>query len=155
MDLPRDFKDLLQAFADAEVRYLVVGGYAVAFHARPRFTKDIDIWVEDSAENLARLTDALQRFGAPAGMAEQLRDADALDVVWMGRPPMRVDLVKSIPGVAFAEAFPRRAEATWGGVRLAVIGRDDLIAAKRASARDQDLLDVTLLELEAGRDNGE
>lgn len=69
MDLPRDFKDLLQAFADAEVRYLIVGGYAVAFHARPRFTKDIDIWVEDSSDNLARLADALGRFGAPAGTA--------------------------------------------------------------------------------------
>lgn len=87
------------------------------------------------------------RWDVSGRLRAQLRDADALDVVWMGRPPMRVDLVKSIPGGTFAAAFSRRAETTWDGVRLTVIGRDDLIAAKQASGREQDLLDLQLLKL--------
>jgi hypothetical protein len=146
LDIYPDFRDLIGAFADAEVRYLLVGGYAVAFHARPRFTKDLDLWVEDSAENLNRLTDALHAFGAPDGLVENLRDGAPLDVVWMGRPPTRVDLMKAIPGLVFADAFARRVTADWQGLGISVISKDDLIAAKKASGRDQDLLDVKLLE---------
>jgi hypothetical protein len=141
-----DFRDLIGAFAAADVRYLLVGGYAVGFHGRPRFTKDLDLWVDDSDENLRRLEIALVRFGAPTGLVDELRCADPLDVVWMGRPPTRVDLVKAIPGVTFADAFTRRTTFEWQDVSVAVIGRDDLIAAKRASGRDQDLLDLKLLE---------
>lgn len=146
MEIYPDFRDLIGAFAAADVRYLLVGGYAVGFPGRPRFTKDLDLWVDDSDENLRRLESALARFGAPTGLVAELRRADPLDVVWMGRPPTRVDLVKAIPGVVFADAFLRRASFDWQDVVVAVIGRDDLIAAKKASGRDQDLLDVKLLE---------
>jgi hypothetical protein len=141
-----DFRDLIGAFAAADVRYLLVGGYAVGFHGRPRFTKDLDLWIDDSDDNLRRLDSALTRFGAPAGLVDELRRADPLDVVWMGRPPTRVDLVKAIPGATFADAFARRTTFDWQDVSVSVIGRDDLIAAKKASGRDQDLLDVKLLE---------
>jgi len=141
-----DFRDLIGAFVAADVRYLLVGGYAVGFHGRPRFTKDLDLWIDDSDDNLRRLDEALTRFGAPAGLVDELRRADPLDVVWMGRPPTRIDLVKAIPGATFADAFTRRTTFEWQDVSVSVIGRDDLIAAKKASGRDQDLVDVKLLE---------
>ncbi|HEY4185714.1 MAG TPA: hypothetical protein VGP07_11635 [Polyangia bacterium] len=146
MEIYPDFRDLIGAFAAADVRYLLVGGYAVGFHGRPRFTKDLDLWIEDSEENLLRLAEALVSFGAPGNLADELRRAEPLDVVWMGRPPTRIDLVKAIPGVTFADVYPRRTTFAWHDVFVAVIGRNDLIAAKRASGRDQDLLDVKVLE---------
>lgn len=146
MELYPDFRDLFGAFAAADVRYLLVGGYAVAFHGRPRFTKDLDLWVDDSEDNLTRAQSALDSFGAPDGLVEALRLGDPLDVVWMGRPPTRIDLVKAIPGVIFADAFGRRVVGTWQGVEVSVIGLDDLIVAKKASGREQDLIDVHALE---------
>lgn len=146
MEIYPDFRDLIGAFAAADVRYLLVGGYAVGFHARPRFTKDLDLWIEDSPENFRRLADALSVFGAPGDLARELSRADPLDVVWMGRPPTRIDLVKAIPGVTFGAAFARRSTFQWHDITVTVIGRDDLIAAKKASGRDQDLVDVKVLE---------
>ncbi len=140
-----DFKDLLAAFAAHEVEYLVVGGYAVGFHARPRFTKDIDLWVGHSPENLKRARAALEEFGAPAAMLEQLESALDEDVLWMGVPPVRIDVVKGVPGGEFSACLSRRVPATWDGVSVSIISRDDLIAIKRASGRPQDLLDVEAL----------
>lgn len=91
MPLHPDFRDLLAVFAAHDVDYLVVGGYAVGFHARPRFTKDIDLWVGHSPENLKRARVALEEFGAPAAMLEQLESALDEDVLWMGVPPVRID----------------------------------------------------------------
>jgi hypothetical protein len=145
VQLPPDFQDLLQEFDDAEVKYLVVGGYAVSFHARPRFTKDLDIWLEDSAVNLSRAKTALRRFGAPEPTLDALEAARGLDVVWMGRPPLRVDLMKQIPGAEFGPAFERRVISDWNGVEVAVLSRQDLIESKAASGRDQDLVDEKLL----------
>jgi hypothetical protein len=146
VELPQDFRDLLREFADADVRYLLVGGYAVSFHARPRFTKDIDLWLEDSEDNLKQVEAALARFGAPSSVFEALRSASGLDVVWMGNPPMRADFMKQIPGGDFSAAFPRRVQTTWDDAPISVIGLEDLLAAKRASGRPQDVLDAELLE---------
>ena len=146
MALHPDFCDLLSAFAADEVRYLLVGGYAVAFHARPRFTKDLDVWVDARPENLERVERALSRFGAPGEVIEALRTASHDDVVWMGAPPVRIDVVKGIPGISFTQAWPNRVEAEIDGVPLFVIGKSDLVIAKRASGRPQDLLDLEALE---------
>ncbi len=146
MDLDADFKDLLQAFADAEVRYLVVGGYAVGFHGIPRFTKDIDLWIDPAEQNVARVELALHAFGAPAQVVAQLRAASLDDVLWMGAPPMRADILKGVPGGDFQRAFAKRVEAQWSGVPVSIISRDELIVIKCASGRPQDLLDVAMLE---------
>ncbi len=151
MALHPDFKDLLQAFADAEVRYMVVGGYAVAFHAKPRFTKDLDLWVSPTAENLDRVRDALTRFGAPRQLLDKLVGASSEDVLWMGVPPTRIDIVKGVPGGDFEQAYAGRARARWDDVPVMVIGLDDLIAIKRASGRRQDELDLVWLERAADR----
>jgi hypothetical protein len=150
MPLHPDFRDLLAVFAAHNVDYLVVGGYAVGFHARPRFTKDIDLWVGHSPENLRGARAALEEFGAPAAMLEQIESALDEDVLWMGVPPVRIDIVKGVPGGDFPACLARRVRASWDGVSVSVISRADLIAIKRASGRPQDLLDVEALE-ESGR----
>ena len=153
MPLDPDFRDLLAVFAAHEVDYLVVGGYAVGFHARPRFTKDIDLWVGHSPDNLRRVRAALEDFGAPTAMLEQLESALDEDVLWMGVPPVRIDVVKGVPGRDFPACFTRRVLASWDGVSVSIIGKGDLIAIKRASGRSQDLLDIEAL-IEPSNDSG-
>jgi len=146
MALHPDFRDLLSAFAEEQVKYLLIGGYAVSFHSRPRFTKDIDLWIADDPENLARVHAALTTFGAPPSI---LRDLEALgpdEILYMGKPPVRVDILRVIPGVDFSDAFERRVETEWDGVPVLVISLDDLVNAKRAAGREQDRLDVIALE---------
>jgi len=145
MSLQSDFKDLLAEFAAAEVEYLVVGGYAVAFHGEPRFTKDLDLWLADRDDNLARARAALVRFGAPDEVLAALATAAPEDVVWMGHPPARVDLLKGVPGGDFDRAWANRVDARWDGVPVSVVSRSDLIALKRASGRPMDLADAEAL----------
>ena len=142
----QDFRDLLRAFADAEVRFLVIGAYAVAVHAEPRATGDLDLWIEPSPENAARAYAALRRFGAPL---HELSESDLAtpDVVFqIGLPPRRIDLLTSITGVTFADAWPDRVAVHYGDVPCAAIGRDALIENKRQLGRARDLADLELLE---------
>jgi hypothetical protein len=104
VELPRDLIELLAEFAGARVDYLLVGGQAVGLHGIPRFTKDADLWLRDDADNIARAQQALAAFGAPAATIEGLASAANLDVVWMGHPPARIDLMKNVPGGDFEGA---------------------------------------------------
>jgi hypothetical protein len=146
MPLHPDFKDLLAVFAAHKVDYLIVGGYAVGFHARPRFTKDIDLWVGNQPDNIVRVRTALEAFGAPDAMLTQIEFARDEDVLWMGVPPVRIDVVKGVPGGDFAQCHSRRILATWDGVPVSIISRDDLLVIKRACGRPQDLVDIEALE---------
>lgn len=146
MGLPPDFRDLLSALADSKAEYLVVGGWAVGFHAEPRFTKDLDLLIGQDAGNLRRVVDALRAFGAPAGILDQLASLGPDEFLFLGAPPARVDLLRAIPGVEFERAFERRVVVDWDGVDACVIGREDLLASKRASGRERDLRDVRLVE---------
>jgi len=142
----QDFRDLLRAFADADVRFLVIGAYAVAVHAEPRATGDLDLRLEPSPENAARAYAALRRFGAPL---HELTEADLASpgvVFQIGLPPRRIDLLTSITGVAFADAWAGRIAIRYGDVPCAVIGRDALIENKRQLGRARDLADLELLE---------
>lgn len=145
-NIPQDFVDLLEAFGRADVRYLIIGGYAVGYHDRPRTTKDLDILLGPEPDNIRRTCHALLEFGAQADIAAHLEAAVADEVVWMGHPPVRVDFLKDAPGVDFDTAWARRAVATWNGVSVAVLSLDDLIDSKRASGREQDLIDARNLE---------
>jgi hypothetical protein len=149
MPVNPDFRDLFSAFGAAGARYLLVGGYAVAFHAEPRFTKDLDLWIECSEANAKRALEALRTFGAPTGEWSAADLALPDRVLQIGVPPNRVDIVTSIDGVEFLDAWPNRVETDYGDQRIWVIGREDLITNKRASGRPQDLLDLTLLERHA------
>jgi hypothetical protein len=146
MPLPSDLIDLLSEFEKANVRYLLVGGQALAFHGVPRFTKDADLWIENREDNLRSVEKSLAAFGAPRGTYESLRDAEELDVVWLGHPPARIDLMKGVPGGNFGEAWSTRKEFVAENVNITCVDRRTLIDLKRASGRPQDLLDVEHLE---------
>jgi predicted nucleotidyltransferase len=146
MSLPPDLVEMLSAFEDAGVRYLVIGGHAVSLHARPRTTKDLDLWLDAAPENIGRACTALLRFGVPESIVADLRAARSDEIVWMGRIPSRIDILQTVPGLAFDAAWERRVTADVAGVPVKFIGRDDLIANKRAVGRPQDLRDVRALE---------
>jgi hypothetical protein len=143
-----DFRDLFAALNAAGARYLLVGGYAVAFHAQPRFTKDLDVWTEPEPSNAPLVYEALRRFGAPLGELTTADLSRAGTIFQIGVPPNRIDIVTSIDGVSFGEAWPDRAQTTYGAEPVPVIGRRHLVQNKRASGRPQDLLDLKILEPE-------
>jgi hypothetical protein len=146
MDLPRDLIELFSAFADTDVRYLLVGGHAVAAHGRPRATKDVDLWLSPARANIERACRALRQFGLPGEIIEALRCAKPSDIVWIGRPPSRVDFLQSLPAVTFERCWSSRAEIEVDGVLVFVIGKADLIRNKEAVGRPQDRRDVKSLQ---------
>jgi hypothetical protein len=147
-----DFRDLFSELNAAEARYLVVGAYAVTFHARPRFTKDLDLWIDRAPENAARVWKALAAFGAPLA---EVRPADftrPATVFQIGIVPNRIDLLTTIEGVEFPLAWERRVRSEYGDQVVWILSRSDLITNKRTLARPQDLEDVRDLERAAGPD---
>ena len=137
-----DFKELLNLFKKYNVKYFVVGGYAVMRYSEPRFTKDLDLLISIEKENATAVYNALKEFGAPlAGLT--VKDFSQEGYFYqMGRPPMRVDILMSIPGVDFDDAWGRHELLTIGGIDMNFISKEDLIASKKASGRPQDLIDV-------------
>ncbi len=146
MDLAPDFRDLLEELVRGSVEFVIVGGYAVAFHGRPRATKDIDLVLAGNDANLGRAADSLARFGAPRGVVDGLRALAPSDVVFLGQPPLRIDFMRAIDGVTSEALFEHAVRAELDGVAVKVISIDDLIANKRAAARPQDLVDAEFLE---------
>jgi hypothetical protein len=140
-----DFRDLLRALCDAEARFLVVGAYAVAAHAEPRATGDLDVWVEATAKNAGRVLEALRAFGAPLSDLSEKDLATEGIVFQMGVPPRRIDVLTSITGVRFEDAWPDRIEVRYADVDVPVIGLRALIRNKQAVGRPKDLLDLELL----------
>ena len=137
-----NFKDLLNLFNEHEVRYLVVGAYAVMKHTEPRFTKDLDVWTEATPENARAVFEALREFGAPlSGITAEDFALEGL-VYQMGQPPLRIDVLTSIDSVKFADAWPERVDSDFGGVPAPILSRRHLIANKRAVGRPQDLVDL-------------
>jgi hypothetical protein len=136
----------LSALNRCEAKYLVVGGYAVMVYTEPRYTKDLDIWVESTPDNALRVFRALAEFGAPlAGMNPA--EFEQPDVIYqLGIPPSRIDVLTSITGVEFADAWGRKTVAMFGDVRACFINPEDLIQNKRATGRPTDLVDCARLE---------
>ena len=145
LELNKDFVRLLRALADVDARYLLVGAHAVDFYGQARTTRHMDIWLDDAPDNLECVYRALASFGAPALAVEHLSAASPLKVIWIGVPPDRIDLVKGMRGLDFADAWSRRSTTKVDGVGVSIIGRDDLIAAKRATEREKDLADAEAL----------
>ena len=140
-----DFTDLLKLFKDNKVRYMIIGGYAVIQYAEPRYTKDLDVWISTDTANAGAIYKALKDFGAPLADMTEEDFAEEGYFYQMGVPPMRVDILMGVPGVEFEEAWDRRVEIDFDGVLVSFIGRDDLITAKRASGRPQDMIDADML----------
>ena len=146
MKLPSDFRELLEEFAREGVEHVVIGGYAFAYHVEPRATKDLDVFLEGSEENRERAARALARYGAPQNVVEATRNLAESEIVYLGRPPLRIDLLRAIDGVAAADVLRNALPAMWDGTPIRIIALDDLITNKRAAGRPQDLADVVKLE---------
>ncbi|MGO9232417.1 MAG: DUF6036 family nucleotidyltransferase [Bryobacteraceae bacterium] len=144
----QDYKDLLSAFHAHGVRYLIVGGYAVIIHGQPRFTKDIDLFIKADVANAEATYAALASFGAPLEGIRPEEFADRSGFFRFGRDPRGIDILPDLPGVDFDAAWERRVEEVLDaetGLTASFISRDDLIAAKLASGRPQDLADVSAI----------
>ena len=140
-----DFSDLLRLFNAKSVEYLVIGGYALIQYAEPRYTKDLDLWISTDPENASAVFQSLQSFGAPLkGLTQKDFSEDGF-FYQMGRPPVRIDILMGIPWLIFQEAWERRETVWFDDMHVLFISRQDLIAAKRASGRPQDLIDAELL----------
>ncbi len=140
-----DFKEILSIFNARKVKYLIVGAHAVMKYSEPRYTKDLDIWVEASEENAKSVYAALREFGAPLGkLAESDFASDGF--FQMGRPPVRIDILMSIDGVNFSDAWPMKLEGDFDGIPAHFIDRENLIVNKTASGRPQDIIDIDSLK---------
>ncbi|MEM1041751.1 MAG: hypothetical protein AAGI91_03895 [Bacteroidota bacterium] len=144
--LNADYRDMLSAFADAGVEYLLVGAYALAAHGQPRATGDIDLWVRPSPENADRVLRALRAFGAPLSDVRREDFAQPDIVFQLGVSPRRIDVLTVIDGVGFEEAWADRLELVLDGIALPVISRKHLIQNKQAVGRLQDLADIERLQ---------
>lgn len=142
-----DFTDLLTALTETGARFLVVGAHALAAHGVPRVTGDLDLWIEPTEDNATRTWDALVRFGAPvASLGIRQTDFTQPDqVIQLGLPPYRIDLMTGISGIHFSEAWQGRLAGTLFDVPVLFIGRDAFIRNKRASGRPKDLDDLRSL----------
>jgi len=145
VQLDPDFRDFVKLFVANDVRFLIVGGYAVAAHGLPRYTGDLDAWVWVSSENASRVVASLEAFGFTGlGLSED--DFNQPDrVVQLGYPPYRIDILTSIDGVEFEPAWERRVILELDGISVPFIGRDDLLINKRSAGRPQDIADVERL----------
>lgn len=143
----QDFRDLLAALLGAEARFLVVGAHAMAVHGVPRATGDLDVWIASDPANAERVWSALVQFGAPVAAMGVSRDdlTHPGQVVQIGLPPRRIDILTSISGVAFDEAWPGRVTHEVDGLRVPFLGRAALVRNKRASGRTKDQADLEAL----------
>jgi len=144
-DISKDFKELLELFAANGVEFVVVGGYALAFHGAPRYTGDLDLFVRPDRENAGRVLSALEELGF--GSLDLSEDDFAMpnQVVQLGHPPVRVDIITSIDGVSWQDAWAEKASGKCAEVPVFFIGRNDLIRNKRAVGRRQDHADLEAL----------
>ncbi len=145
MPLPKDWRAFIESLNSSEVEYLIVGAVALAYHGIPRYTGHLDVLIRNSPENSQRLESALQSFGFAALGLKAADFVDSYRVIQLGVPPNRIDLLTSITGVSFDEAWAERIGAEIEGIRVNFIGRQTLIRNKRSSGRPQDLADLQAL----------
>ena len=145
MEIQPDFKELLALFNAKKVEYIIVGGYALAYHGAPRFTGDIDIFIKPDLLNAERIIDALDEFGFGAtGLTTQ--DFNIPDkVVQLGVPPVRIDIVTSITGVSWEDANSGCVDGYYGEIPVKYIGKSEFILNKRATGRKKDIADLEAL----------
>ena len=145
MELNHDFQEFLRSFVAHDVRFLIVGGYALAAHGHPRYTKDLDVWVWTDSTNAERVVAALEEFGF-GGLGLSVSDFEEPGmVVQLGREPQRIDILTFASGLLFSEAYERRVTVEVGDVPVPFISLDDLRTNKLATGRLRDLADVAEL----------
>lgn len=142
MILNPDFKEFIQSLNNNQVRYLVIGGYAVALHGHPRYTKDLDVWIEITEANAVRMVAALDEFGFASLGLQKADFVEPNQVVQLGYPPNRIDILSTLKGVDFNRCYEARVVMDVDGIPVNFIDLDNLLANKRATGRHQDLADV-------------
>lgn len=140
--LPKDFKEFLKLLNEADVRYLLIGGYAVAYHGYPRATADMDVWVAVAPDNAAKLVDVFRRFGMQSQKLTPALFQEHGKIIRMGVPPMRIEVLTGIDGVEFAQCYAERVTAEIDGQRVDMISRKHLRINKHAAGRHKDLDDL-------------
>ncbi len=146
MEIDKDFREFIELLNAHEVKYLVIGGYAVNFHGYPRYTKDIDFWLWMTSANIEKLLQAVNEFGF-GGLNLQIEDfMTPENIVQLGYEPYRIDLLVDVDGVDFEECFERKIKGEFDGIKVNFLSLRDLITAKKKSGRLQDLADAEQLE---------
>jgi hypothetical protein len=149
MEIFPDFKEFFELLIEEKVEYLLIGGYAVAYHGYPRYTADMDIWINPTRENLESLIRALRRFGFKSQPFTVETFLGKENVFQFGVPPTRIDLITFAPGVEFADCYPKAEKTILGGLEILVIDRENLVRNKRACGRPKDVIDLE--ELSKGK----
>jgi len=145
MDISYDYRDLFKTLNKHKVRYLVVGAYAVAFYTEPRYTKDLDVWVDCDTQNAERLYKALGEFGAPL-KGVGLEDFTNEKMVYqIGVAPVRIDIIMGIEGLSFSQAWKNRKKTKYAKTSINILGKEELIDAKSRAKRDHDIIDLKKL----------
>ena len=148
MEVQSDFKELLVLFNEHKVEYLIVGGYALAFHGAPRYTGDMDILVRPDTKNALSILTALKKFGF-GSVDLTVADFEKPDtVIQLGVPPVRIDIITSLTGVSWQDALGGRVKGKYGNIQVYYIGREQFISNKRAVGRKKDLADIEALGAE-------
>ena len=145
MEIQQDFRDLLELFNTHKVEYIIVGGYALAFHGAPRYTGDIDIYVKPDNGNAKQVMSALYEFGFGSVGLVAADFEKSGQVIQLGVPPVRIDIITSIGGVSWDEAFSGQVAGRYGNVQVYFLGRKQFIKNKRAVGRKKDLADIEAL----------
>ena len=146
MEIRPHFSELLTLLEDNKVEYVIVGGYAMAYHGYPRFTKDIDIFYRNTSENIIKIRKALIEFGFNDNDLPESIFSESGNIIQFGVVPLRVDIINEIDGINFDDVYKNIVRGKYGEIEVNFIGRIELIKNKMASGRDQDLLDAKKLE---------
>jgi hypothetical protein len=141
-----DFEEFFELLNDRGVEFLLIGGVAYNYYAPPRATKDVDVWVRPTPENMQRLVAAIGEFGFPIGELNPNDFLDSNQILMLGRVPNRIDVIFEPLGIDWPGTWSRRGTARYGRVHIPIVSKEDLISSKRAAARPRDLADVSTLE---------
>lgn len=141
-----DYKELLRILNKHKVRYLVIGAYAVIYYTEPRYTKDLDIWVDPEEQNAQKTYEALKEFGAPLTNIAPADFTKKKTIYQIGVAPVRVDILMGLPGLGFSRAWDHRVMTVYDEVRVSIIGLEELIKSKKKAGRPSDMIDITQLQ---------
>lgn len=146
MDVHLDYEDLFKTLNANQIKYLVIGAYAVMYYTKPRFTKDIDIWIIPEMNDTVKIFQALKSFGAPLKGIRKEDFNDHQMILQIGTAPVRIDILLDVPGISFKDSWKNKKKIKYGKTSVYILGKNDLIASKKKAGRPQDKIDLDYLK---------